>query len=54
MPVNYFPAEFEVLRNYDKCIQCRACVPHCPQQLDIPNLLARVDNFVEKLKQNTL
>ena len=42
------------LRQASHCIQCRACVPHCPQQLDIPNLLARVDAFVEKLKQNTL
>ena len=29
MPVNYFPAEFEVLRNYDKCINCRACERQC-------------------------
>ena len=42
------------LRQANHCIQCRACVPHCPQQLDIPRLLTRVDEFVEKLKQNKL
>jgi predicted aldo/keto reductase-like oxidoreductase len=42
------------LRQANHCIQCRACVPHCPQQLDIPRLLANVDEFVEKLKQNKL
>ena len=33
MPVNYFPAEFEVLRNYDKCIQCRACERQCSNKV---------------------
>ena len=33
MPVNYFPAEFEVLRNYDKCIQCRACERQCANEV---------------------
>lgn len=42
------------LRQADHCIGCRQCVSHCPQQLDIPKLLKRVDEFVEKLKQNTL
>ena len=42
------------LRQADHCIQCRACVPHCPQQIDIPAQLQRIDEFVEKLKQNKL
>ena len=33
MPVNYFPAEFEVLRNYDKCIGCRACERQCSNEV---------------------
>lgn len=40
------------LRQADHCVQCRECVPHCPQRLDIPRELKRVDDFVEKLKQN--
>ena len=42
------------LRQASHCIQCRECVSHCPQQIDIPRELQRVDAFVEKLKQGTL
>ena len=42
------------LRQADRCTSCRECVPHCPQQIDIPRELKRVDDFVEKLKQGTL
>ena len=42
------------LRQANHCIQCRACVPHCPQQIDIPAQLQRIDEFVEALKQNKL
>ena len=42
------------LRQADRCTSCRECVPHCPQQIDIPRELQRVDTFVEKLKQGTL
>lgn len=42
------------LRQASHCIQCRECVSHCPQQLDIPRELQKIDEFVEKLKQNKL
>ena len=42
------------LRQADHCVACRECVSHCPQNIDIPRELKRVDDFVEKLKQNTL
>ena len=42
------------LRQANHCLQCRACVPHCPQHIDIPAQLQRIDEFVEKLKQNKL
>lgn len=42
------------LRQANHCIQCRECVSHCPQQLDIPRELHKIDEFVEKLKQNKL
>ena len=42
------------LRQADHCIGCRQCVPHCPQSIDIPKELHRIDAYVEKLKQNTL
>ena len=54
----------EYLRNYDKavptlrqadhCIGCRQCAPHCPQSINIPNELQRIDRYVESLKQDTL
>ena len=28
--------------------------PHCPQGIDIPKELQRIDRFVEQLKQETL
>lgn len=42
------------LRQADHCVGCRECVSHCPQQIDIPRELERINNFVEKLKQETL
>ena len=41
-------------RQANRCTTCRECVPHCPQNIDIPRELQRVDQFVEKLKQGTL
>ena len=42
------------LRQASHCIGCRQCVPHCPQSIDIPAELHRIDRYVEKLKQGTL
>lgn len=42
------------LRQANHCIGCGQCAPHCPQGIDIPNELHRIDNFVEHLKQGTL
>ncbi len=42
------------LRQADHCIACGQCISHCPQRIDIPKELHKIDNFVEKLKQDTL
>lgn len=42
------------LRQANHCIGCKKCVEHCPQQINIPAEMARIDNFVEHLKQGTL
>ncbi len=42
------------LRQADHCIGCNQCVSHCPQRINIPKELQRIDNFVEHLKQGTL
>ncbi|NDV58304.1 aldo/keto reductase [Bacteroides sp. 519] len=42
------------LRQADHCIGCGQCNPTCPQKIDIPKELHRIDRFVEQLKQETL
>jgi predicted aldo/keto reductase-like oxidoreductase len=42
------------LRQADHCIGCNQCNSHCPQRINIPRELTRIDQFVEKLKQGTL
>ncbi|MDE6746668.1 MAG: alpha-hydroxy-acid oxidizing protein, partial [Oscillospiraceae bacterium] len=52
MPVNFFPARFEVLRNPDKCIKCRACERQCSNEVhyydsDYDKMLANESNCVD-------
>ena len=42
------------LRQASHCIGCNQCVSHCPQTIEIPSELHRIDGFVESLKQGTL
>ena len=42
------------LRQASHCIGCNQCSPHCPQSIDIPRELHRIDHYVESLKQNTI
>jgi len=42
------------LRQASHCTGCNQCNPHCPQGIDIPKKLQEIDQFVEKLKQETL
>lgn len=42
------------LRQADHCIGCGQCKPHCPQSIDIPQEMQRINDFVERLKQNKL
>ena len=39
------------LRQADHCIGCNQCAPHCPQNIEIPKELHRIDDYVEHLKQ---
>ena len=38
------------LRQASHCIGCGHCVSHCPQSIDIPKEMRKVDDYVEKLK----
>lgn len=40
------------LRQASHCIGCNTCKSHCPQQIDIPRQLHRIDAYVESLKRN--
>ncbi len=42
----------EKLRQADHCIGCRKCVEECPQHIDIPRQLRRIDKVVDRLKQD--
>lgn len=40
------------VRQADHCIGCNRCVHQCPQHIDIPHEMQRIDQFVEQLKQS--
>lgn len=40
------------LRQAAHCVGCGHCSPHCPQRIDIPMEMHRLDVFVENLKRN--
>ncbi len=42
------------LRQASHCIGCNQCKPHCPQRIDIPRELQKIDYFVERLKTEDL
>ncbi len=39
------------LRQADHCIGCEQCNPKCPQRIDIPKQMQRINEFVEDLRQ---
>ena len=39
------------VRQADHCIGCDHCVSHCPQRIDIPREMQRIDRFVDQLRQ---
>lgn len=40
------------LRQADHCIGCGQCMSHCPQSINIPGEMHRIDTLVENLKRN--
>lgn len=43
----------ENIRQADHCIGCNHCLSHCPQRIDIPGEIQRIDRFVDALRQNS-
>lgn len=60
---NYQKARREFLIGYDRkvpklrqashCIECDECRPKCPQRINIPKEMRRVDRYAEQLKKKT-
>ena len=42
------------LRQAARCIGCNQCMSHCPQNINIPRELQRIDRYVDNLKKDTL
>ena len=42
------------LRQAARCIGCGQCTSHCPQSINIPREIRKIDRYIEELKQNTL
>lgn len=42
------------LRQANHCIGCKQCIEHCPQGINIPKELMRIDSVVEDLKQELI
>ena len=40
------------LRQADRCIGCEQCTSHCPQSIDIPKELHKIDRYIENLKND--
>ena len=50
----YAKAVPEELRRADHCTGCGRCVPHCPQQIDIPKEIASIDAAIDVLKAESV
>lgn len=49
-----YDRSIESLRQANHCIGCKRCIEHCPQSIDIPKELRKIDSYVERLKKDTL
>ena len=47
-----YDAALPELRRAEHCIGCGRCRPHCPQSIDIPREMRRLDVFVERLRNS--
>lgn len=47
-----YAEELERERQADHCIGCNQCISHCPQKINIPQELQRIDHYVEKLRNS--
>ncbi|MCC8118907.1 MAG: aldo/keto reductase [Bacteroidales bacterium] len=41
-------------RQASRCIQCDQCAPHCPQEIKIPQEMANIADYTDRLKHNKI
>ena len=44
----------EAVRQADHCCRCYQCLSKCPQKINIPTELSRIDSYIEDLKQGKI
>lgn len=49
-----YDRNIDKVRQADHCIGCGQCKEHCPQKINIPREMTRINAYVENLKQDTL
>ncbi|MDR0517961.1 MAG: aldo/keto reductase [Fibromonadaceae bacterium] len=42
------------MRQANRCTSCKECVPNCPQNIQIPQEMQRIDRFIESLKRDVV
>ncbi len=47
-----YEREFPRLRRAEHCIGCGQCEAHCPQQIDIPGSIRRIDETIERMRRD--
>lgn len=52
--ISSYDKAIPTVRQASHCIGCGQCLMHCPQSIDIPSELHRIDSYVERLKQDSL
>lgn len=46
-----YEREIPPLRRAERCTGCGRCAPHCPQAIDVPSEIKKIDAFVENLRR---
>ena len=48
-----YDRSIEKIRQANRCIGCGQCMSHCPQDINIPHELHRIDHLIESLRRHS-